>query len=386
MRWNRTRLLFILVFSSLLLLPHSACAMDVNQFYRQFVEHLKASRYAQLEHLVKENRSEAEKSLAIIQKKIQDEKDSQRRDALSMISKELEELIALTGGGTDCDLSARITSRGQQASLPEDGLEAFRRAVKLCPEHSEALLGLAELNKRQGNFEEATAAYEKALALQKDSPEALLGMGEVLYSAGLYERGIQYLERALNAEPDSKKSKTLLQSCAKQIALDTDGIITASEIADRLWSPLEGSLMCMCPSHAKLIARIRFRSITFDTDGTSVNSTARRQLAELAQALKTDALKGGRYLIEGHADTVGSAEYNKGLSARRAEAVRRYLVDVLKVNPDVLATDGVGSSRSWTSNETSEGRRANRRIEIISLGIPEKKMSGVPSEPGNQQR
>ncbi|MGO9121106.1 MAG: OmpA family protein [Desulfomonilaceae bacterium] len=347
--------------------------MDLNQFYQRFVENLKASRYAELEQLVRENRVEAEKSLGIIRGKIRNENDLQRKDALTMISNELEELIAVTKACKDCALASRIVSRGKQTALPEDGLEIFRRAVKLCPENLDAILGLAELNQRQGNFEEATAAYEKVIALDPNNSDALIGMGEVLYSAGLYERGVPYLEGALKIDPENKKAKKLFESCTKQIALDSGGIIPATEIADRLWSPLEGNLMCMCPSHAKLVARVRFKSITFNTGSVKLNRLAREQLSELAQALNTEALKGGRYLIEGYADPTGAAEYNKTLSGLRAEAVKSYLVDVSKVNPDLLTTSGVGSSRSWTTNDTSVGRRANRRIEIISLGAPDQK-------------
>jgi outer membrane protein OmpA-like peptidoglycan-associated protein len=368
MHWNYTKLLFVLACAGWLLTPCAVWSMDVNQFYQRFVEALKESRYPQLEQQVKRNPGVAEKSLEIIQDKIRNEKESQKKAAYGMIVRELEELSAVTGSRKDCELAGRIVRRGEDSGIPDEALEAFRRAVRLCPDSAEALLGWADTNKRLGRFDDAVAGYEKVLAMHGDAPDAILGMGEVLYSAGLYEHSVPFLEKALKAKPDNKKAQVLLASSTKQVTLDTDGIIPADEIVDRLRESLDGGLMCMCPVHAELIARIRFRSITFSTDSTRLDATAREQLGELATALKTDSLKAGSFLIEGHADTWGAKEYNVELSARRAEAVKRHLLDVLKVDPGLISVQGVGASRSWTSNETRAGRRANRRIEVLGLG------------------
>ncbi len=367
MRHNCTKAFFIMLCASWLLTPSAAWSMDLNQFYPRFVETLKELRYTQLEQLVRKNPDAAQKSLEIIRRKVQEEKDSKKRVAYAIVVRELEELIAVAGSRRDCVLSARITQRGQDSGIPEEALEAFRRAAKLCPGNVDALLGLAEANKRLGRFEEAVAGFDKVLAIQGDSPEVLLGMGEVLYAVGLYRRSLPFLEKTLDAVPENKKARALLTSSTKQIELDTDAIIPSDEIVARLRAPLEGGLMCMCPMHAQLIARIRFRSITFSSDSTRLDPTAQAQLSELAVALKTEALTGGRFLIEGHADPWGAKEYNKQLSARRAETVKRYLVDVLKVDSAMISVDGAGASRSWTTNETRAGRRANRRIEIISI-------------------
>ena len=223
-----------------------------------------------------------------------------------------------------------------------------------------------------GRFDEAVAGYEKVLARKPEDPAALMGLGEALYSAGLYELSVPHLEELLKVEPSSRKAKALLASCTKQIALDSGGIIPAGEIVERLRTPLEGGLMCMCPMHAKLMARIRFRAITFSTDRTELDATALAQLAEFAGALKTEAFRGGRFLIEGYADPLGAREYNIELSAKRAEAVKRRLVEVLQVDPTLISVAGVGASRPWTTNETPAGRRANRRIEVLSLGVAER--------------
>ena len=67
--------------------------------------------------------------------------------------------------------------------------------------------------------------------------------------------------------------------------------------------------------------------------------------------------------VAGHTDDVGTAQYNQGLSERRAHAVAEYL-EAKNVNALRLATVGKGESMPIESNATEAGRSANRRVEI----------------------
>jgi outer membrane protein OmpA-like peptidoglycan-associated protein len=69
--------------------------------------------------------------------------------------------------------------------------------------------------------------------------------------------------------------------------------------------------------------------------------------------------------IEGHTDDWGSAQYNRGLSQRRAEAVRDYFVRK-GVAPDRMQARGFGEDVPVQSNATQAGRAANRRVEFIT--------------------
>ncbi len=71
-----------------------------------------------------------------------------------------------------------------------------------------------------------------------------------------------------------------------------------------------------------------------------------------------------RALIEGHTDSVGSAESNQRLSQRRADSVRSYLTR-RGVSPDRLSTSGMGEDRPVAGNESASGRQQNRRVEVI---------------------
>ena len=71
--------------------------------------------------------------------------------------------------------------------------------------------------------------------------------------------------------------------------------------------------------------------------------------------------------IEGHTDSIGTEQYNQGLSERRAEAVKNYLVKVGGIDPSTISTLGYGETRPIASNATTEGRAENRRAEILIL-------------------
>jgi outer membrane protein OmpA-like peptidoglycan-associated protein len=68
--------------------------------------------------------------------------------------------------------------------------------------------------------------------------------------------------------------------------------------------------------------------------------------------------------ITGHTDNIGSAQYNQALSERRAKAVNDYLINK-GVLIQRLAYFGRGASQPRASNATEEGRRLNRRVEIL---------------------
>ena len=74
-------------------------------------------------------------------------------------------------------------------------------------------------------------------------------------------------------------------------------------------------------------------------------------------------------VIEGHTDSNGSDSTNLILSQDRADAVRQYLVTTFGINPEKVSSIGYGEARPVATNETEEGRQANRRVafRIVSM-------------------
>jgi outer membrane protein OmpA-like peptidoglycan-associated protein len=69
--------------------------------------------------------------------------------------------------------------------------------------------------------------------------------------------------------------------------------------------------------------------------------------------------------VVGHADSTGAADYNQGLSERRAGSVAEYLVTAGGVMRERLAVAGKGSTAPLADNATPDGRAKNRRVEIV---------------------
>jgi outer membrane protein OmpA-like peptidoglycan-associated protein len=74
-----------------------------------------------------------------------------------------------------------------------------------------------------------------------------------------------------------------------------------------------------------------------------------------------------KFEIEGYTDAIGSDEYNQTLSEKRAESVHDYLVSS-GVSMNNVAAAGMGKADPVADNSTPEGRRQNRRVELIVSG------------------
>ncbi len=103
-------------------------------------------------------------------------------------------------------------------------------------------------------------------------------------------------------------------------------------------------------------------SITFATGSATVRQDFSDELLVVSRNLQ--AYPNTTVQVIGHTDNVGSADYNQGLSERRAAAVADVLIGAGTPSWRIL-TRGVGFSQPIATNETEAGRAANRRVEIV---------------------
>jgi OOP family OmpA-OmpF porin len=101
--------------------------------------------------------------------------------------------------------------------------------------------------------------------------------------------------------------------------------------------------------------------ITFDVDQDTIRKSSITTLDRAVQVLKDHP--DVRIKISGHTDNKGSREHNVDLSERRAESVKRYLVEH-GIDESRIVTEGVGPDKPVASNVTKGGRADNRRIEF----------------------
>jgi outer membrane protein OmpA-like peptidoglycan-associated protein len=102
--------------------------------------------------------------------------------------------------------------------------------------------------------------------------------------------------------------------------------------------------------------------VLFDFNQATLQPAARDVINRIAGILEVTG--GFRLQIEGYTDSIGSDEYNQKLSEQRAQAVSDSLV-AAGVSPDLISTAGFGKSNPIADNSTEEGRRKNRRVEIV---------------------
>jgi len=104
--------------------------------------------------------------------------------------------------------------------------------------------------------------------------------------------------------------------------------------------------------------------ITFDFASSVLRPEAKTVLRDLGTALNRGLIDQKLFILEGHTDAVGTAEYNEGLSLRRAEAARAFLVDEMKVDPARLKT--VGKGFAGLADPCHPRAADNRRIVVIN--------------------
>jgi outer membrane protein OmpA-like peptidoglycan-associated protein len=102
--------------------------------------------------------------------------------------------------------------------------------------------------------------------------------------------------------------------------------------------------------------------VLFTTGTANLNMGAGTQLTKLAGFLSKYPDRMAQ--IEGYTDNVGSEEYNQGLSQRRADAVKGYLVHQ-GIDTQRLTATGNGESSPVGDNSSATGRQQNRRVEVI---------------------
>lgn len=105
--------------------------------------------------------------------------------------------------------------------------------------------------------------------------------------------------------------------------------------------------------------------ILFANDSATLDPSARAALAALSEALGKPEMKGLVLLLAGHTDGNGDEDYNRRLSERRADAVKRLLVEEFKLPADTLVAVGFGKQR--LKNVTDPLAGENRRVEIVEM-------------------
>jgi outer membrane protein OmpA-like peptidoglycan-associated protein len=105
--------------------------------------------------------------------------------------------------------------------------------------------------------------------------------------------------------------------------------------------------------------------INFEYNSARIGKAAAPTVNELGKALTDPALKGGTFIVAGYADASGRAAYNQGLSERRADSVKQYLMEKFGIEASSLVTVGYGSTH--LKNTKDPYAAENRRVAVTNM-------------------
>jgi outer membrane protein OmpA-like peptidoglycan-associated protein len=106
--------------------------------------------------------------------------------------------------------------------------------------------------------------------------------------------------------------------------------------------------------------------IKFKLGSAELTDDAKEQVRQLADAMKSEQLSKFHFLVEGHTDSIGRADYNLNLSKRRAQAVKDYLATAYNVPRNRLEAIGRGQTMPISASDPSNP--ANRRVQVVNIG------------------
>ena len=180
----------------------------------------------------------------------------------------------------------------------------------------------------------------------------LANMGLLLASLevdGLNAEKVAGMDLDLTRDPSDKNTQALCPG-EPATAPPSDTLEELSDGSDR-YRPLVGGGVALEVD------------VQFESNSSVITSAYDTEIGVVAQTLANNS--DARAVVEGHTDSIGDPKYNLWLSQRRAEAVRQLLIDQYGVKSSQVTAVGRGEESPIANNRTADGRRLNRRVELI---------------------
>jgi outer membrane protein OmpA-like peptidoglycan-associated protein len=105
--------------------------------------------------------------------------------------------------------------------------------------------------------------------------------------------------------------------------------------------------------------------INFEYNSADISAKSLPSVQALGRALTNNDLKGSTFVVAGHTDAAGGDAYNQDLSERRADAIKRYLVDKYGINGTDLVAVGYGKSK--LKDPSQPMAEVNRRVQVVNM-------------------
>lgn len=298
--------------------------------------------------------------------------------ALEQVRNQLEELKANPDLAGYAPLALGEAERALRTAENASGNETYRnhllymadrriqiaRAVAQREQLESELAALADERSRllvrssQLQAQNARLEAERARMMSQATAEDAERARRLAEESRLREE--QSARAAEQAQQEAEQAKALAQTSARAADLARQEAELASEQAQSLRRQLENLQLRQTESGVV----VTLGDVLFETGQAELRTDARSSLIEVVDLLQSEPEK--KIRIEGHTDSVGSAEANLRLSERRAGSVLETLVS-LGVDRSRVTTVGMGEDFPIATNDTEEGRSRNRRVDVILL-------------------
>ena len=219
----------------------------------------------------------------------------------------------------------------------------------------------SELQSERSRLELAAARHDAEQARRELDQQRLLAQ----ISAEEAQRQAEEVraqgeEETAAAREEADQAQRLADAQAKETALARREAELAGAAADALRTRIND----LRATRGSQGMQMSLDDLAFAPGQSSLRAEAGESIAKVVEFVSEDPSKSIR--IEGHTDSTGSANVNQVLSQKRADAVRDALLNA-GIDGSRMTAVGLGSDQSVASNNTSDGRAKNRRVDIILL-------------------
>ncbi|MBU0485665.1 MAG: OmpA family protein [Proteobacteria bacterium] len=236
-------------------------------------------------------------------------------------------------------------------------------AIASCPDDPVINYEYGYNFERFRKYEDALKYYSIAMRKDRKYAAPYFGVGDVQVLLGNYKAAIEAYEKGMQLEPGNERGK---QSLAK--ARVNFGALTGQPVKTETATITSGKEVAAPAPDSYVEAPILRLQVPFTDKTSTLSQDAMDYLGVIVgQALARSDMQNSFYEIEGHTDDIGSSADNLELSKKRAETVRKYLIDNFKISPERLTAVGYGHTRPKLPNTSSQNQVANRRVEIRKI-------------------
>jgi chemotaxis protein MotB len=269
-------------------------------------------------------------------------------------------VLALAGVASSC--VKKGTHQQTLAELAEARTQSEEEAARMQTELGRKDAREVRLREQLEDQQDEVARLIEELGMQE---RETLRREEARDEARLEAQRLEALLNARGAQAQQLQARLHQLAAVEQEIRERNQIY--EEVLSRFRSLIDAGRLSVSIARGRMVINLP-QDILFPSGSATLETGGQGTLREVAQVLA--AIDDRSFQVEGHTDTqsISTVEFpsNWELSAARALSVVKLLVRE-GVDPETLSGAGYGEFQPVATNETSEGRRLNRRIEIVML-------------------